>query len=39
LFERSGDRARAVAPFRAAAEKTTSIRERNYLIKKATALG
>ncbi len=39
LYERSGDRERAIAHFRSAAEKATSIPERNYLIKKAAALG
>jgi predicted RNA polymerase sigma factor len=35
LFEMAGDRAAAVAHYRAAAGKTTSIPERNYLIAKA----
>ena len=35
LFERAGDRARAVDHYRRAADKTTSIPERRYLIGKA----
>jgi RNA polymerase sigma factor (sigma-70 family) len=38
LFEMSGDRERAVKHYRAAAERTTSIPERNYLITKAGRL-
>ncbi|MFL5607040.1 MAG: RNA polymerase sigma factor, partial [Gemmatimonadaceae bacterium] len=38
LLEMSGDRDRAVAHYRAAAERTTSIPERNYLIVKAGRL-
>ncbi|HSA55337.1 MAG TPA: GNAT family N-acetyltransferase [Gemmatimonadaceae bacterium] len=36
LFERSGDRERAVAHYRAAAARTTSMPERDYLIMKAS---
>jgi predicted RNA polymerase sigma factor len=39
LFEMSGDRERAIAHYRAAAERTTSIPERNYLVMKAARLG
>jgi RNA polymerase sigma factor (sigma-70 family) len=38
LYERSGDRERAVAHFRAAAERTTSVPERDYLLLKAAHL-
>jgi predicted RNA polymerase sigma factor len=38
LLEMSGDRDRAIAHYRAAAERTTSIPERNYLITKAARL-
>jgi predicted RNA polymerase sigma factor len=38
LCEMSGDRERAIAHYRAAAERTTSIPERNYLIVKAARL-
>ena len=38
LFERAGDDERAVAHYRAAAERTTSIPERNYLNTKAARL-
>jgi RNA polymerase sigma factor (sigma-70 family) len=38
LFERAGDRERAIAHYRAAAERTTSIPERNYLATKAARL-
>ena len=38
LLEMAGDRERAVAHYRAAAERTTSIPERNYLITKAARL-
>jgi RNA polymerase sigma factor (sigma-70 family) len=38
LHERAGNRDRAIAHFRAAAEKTTSIPERNFLMKKAAVL-
>jgi predicted RNA polymerase sigma factor len=38
LFEMSGDRDRAIAHFRAAAERTLSIPERNYLTGKAAQL-
>jgi RNA polymerase sigma factor (sigma-70 family) len=38
LFERSGDRERAVEHFRAAAERTTSAPERDYLLLKAARL-
>jgi RNA polymerase sigma factor (sigma-70 family) len=38
LYERSGDRARAVAHYRAAAERTTSLPERDYLTTKAARL-
>jgi RNA polymerase sigma factor (sigma-70 family) len=39
LYEMSGDRERALAHYRAAAERTTSIPERNYLTTKAARLG
>jgi predicted RNA polymerase sigma factor len=39
LYERSGDRERAVAHYRAAAARTASIPERDYLIGKAARLG
>jgi len=39
LLERSGDAERAVAHYRAAAERTASIPERNYLLAKAARLG
>ena len=39
LLEKAGDHERAVAHYRAAAERTTSIPERNYLITKAARLG
>jgi RNA polymerase sigma factor (sigma-70 family) len=39
LYERAGDPARAIAHFRAAAERTASIPERNYLTMKAARLG
>jgi RNA polymerase sigma factor (sigma-70 family) len=38
LHERAGHRERAVEHYRAAAEKTTSLQERNYLLKKAARL-
>ena len=38
LFERIGDRAAAIAHYRAAADRTTSIPERNYLLTKAAKL-
>ena len=38
LFERAGDPERAIGHFRAAAERTTSIPERNYLLCKAARL-
>jgi len=38
LFEKSGDAERAIAHYRAAAEHTASIPERNYLITKASRL-
>lgn len=38
LLERAGDRERAMAHYRAAAERTTSVPERNYLITKAARL-
>jgi RNA polymerase sigma factor (sigma-70 family) len=38
LYERAGDRDRAVAHFRAAAERTASTPERNYLLTKAASL-
>jgi RNA polymerase sigma factor (sigma-70 family) len=38
LFAREGDRKRALEHFRAAAEKTTNVQERNYLMKKAAEL-
>jgi RNA polymerase sigma factor (sigma-70 family) len=38
LYERAGDRDRAVAHYRAAAERTTSIPERDYLTMKAARL-
>jgi RNA polymerase sigma factor (sigma-70 family) len=38
LFERAGDRDRALAHYRAAAERTTSIPERDYLMTKAARL-
>ena len=38
LYERSGDTARAVAHYRAAAERTASVPERDYLIIKAARL-
>ena len=38
LHERAGDTARAIAHYRAAAERTTSTPERNYLIEKAARL-
>ena len=38
LFEMSNDRERAVAHYRAAAERTTSMPERNYLLTKAARL-
>ena len=38
LLERAGDRAAAVALYRAAAEKTTSVPERNYLMMRAARL-
>jgi RNA polymerase sigma factor (sigma-70 family) len=38
LHERAGNRDRAIAHFRAAAEKTTSTPERNFLMKKAAVL-
>jgi RNA polymerase sigma factor (sigma-70 family) len=38
LLERAGDRARAAAHYRAAAERTASIPERNYLLMKAARL-
>lgn len=39
LLERAGDRAAAASLYRAAAEKTTSIPERNYLLERAARLG
>jgi predicted RNA polymerase sigma factor len=39
LLERAGDRASAVSLYRAAAEKTTSVPERNYLTMRAARLG
>jgi predicted RNA polymerase sigma factor len=39
LHELAGDRARALAHYRAAAERTTSLPERNYLIARAARLG
>jgi predicted RNA polymerase sigma factor len=39
LYERVGDAERAIAHYRAAAERTTSIPERNYLTMKAARLG
>jgi RNA polymerase sigma factor (sigma-70 family) len=39
LLERAGDRAAAVALYRAAAERTTSVPERNYLMMRAARLG
>ena len=38
LFERAGDRARAIAHYRAAAERTMSIPERDYLMTRAARL-
>jgi predicted RNA polymerase sigma factor len=38
LYEKSGDRARAVQHYRAAAERTASVPERNYLLMKAARL-
>jgi predicted RNA polymerase sigma factor len=38
LLEMSGDREGALAHYRAAADRTTSIPERNYLINKAARL-
>jgi predicted RNA polymerase sigma factor len=38
LFERAGDRERAIEHYRAAAERTASIPERNYLTTKAARL-
>jgi predicted RNA polymerase sigma factor len=39
LLERAGDRAAAVSLYRAAAEQTTSLPERNYLMMRAARLG
>ena len=39
LYERAGDRERALAHYRAAAERTTSLPERDYLIARAARLG
>lgn len=39
LLERAGDRERALFHYRAAAEKTASVPERNYLLTKAARLG
>ena len=39
LLERAGDRAAAVSLYRAAAERTTSVPERNYLMMRAARLG
>ena len=39
LLEMAGDREAAIAHYRAAAERTTSIPERNYLITQAARLG
>ena len=39
LYEKAGDRPRAIAHFRAAAERTASIPERDYLLRKAARLG
>jgi RNA polymerase sigma factor (sigma-70 family) len=39
LFEMAGDRDRAIAHFRAAAERTANIPERNYLLTKAARVG
>ena len=38
LYERAGDRQRALAHYRAAAERTASIPERDYLLTKAARL-
>lgn len=38
LFEKAGDKARAVIHYRAAAERTMSIPERDYLLMKAARL-
>ena len=38
LLERAGDRVAAVSLYRAAAEKTTSVPERNYLMMRAARL-
>ncbi len=38
LLERAGDHERAIAHYRTAAERTTSIPERNYLLTKAARL-
>jgi hypothetical protein len=38
LLERAGDPARAIAHYRAAAERTTSVPERHYLLTKAAHL-
>ena len=38
LLERSGDRERAIAHYRAAAERTASIPERDYLVSRAARL-
>ena len=38
LFEKAGDRDRALAHYRSAAERTTSIPERNYLLTKAARI-
>ena len=37
LYERLGDRERAVSHFRAAAERTSNVAERNYLLEKGAA--
>lgn len=39
LCQMAGDRERAIAHYRAAAERTASLPERDYLIRKAAALG
>ncbi|HXH05247.1 MAG TPA: sigma-70 family RNA polymerase sigma factor [Vicinamibacterales bacterium] len=39
LLERAGERERAIAHYRAAAERTASLPERNYLLAKAARLG
>jgi predicted RNA polymerase sigma factor len=39
LLERTGDHAGAIRHFRLAAERTTSVAERNYLLSQAARLG